>query len=69
MNYNRNYKASEILNKSRTLKEYSVFVDRARRALDGTKDEAEKRHALYEDGYDIGKQQGREEVRACISRT
>lgn len=39
-------KGSEILNKSRTLKEYSIFVDRARKALEGTKDEAEKRQAL-----------------------
>ena len=39
-------KGNEILNKSRTLREYSVFVDRTRSALEGTKDEAGKRHAL-----------------------
>ena len=39
-------KGSEILNKSRTLMEYSIFVDKARKALEGTKDEAEKRQAL-----------------------
>lgn len=39
-------KGSELLNKSRSLMEYSIFVDRARKALKGTKNEAEKRYAL-----------------------
>ena len=39
-------KGSEVLKKSRTLREYMVFVDRTRKALDGLQDQGEKRKAL-----------------------
>ena len=45
--YNINtQKGSELLEKSRTLREYMIFVDRARTALSKAKDELEKRQAL-----------------------
>ena len=39
-------KGSEVLKKSRTLREYMEFVNRARQALAGKEDEDEKREAL-----------------------
>ena len=45
--YNINtQKGSELLEKSHTLREYMIFVDRARTALSKAKDELEKRQAL-----------------------
>ena len=44
-NINTN-KGSEILKNSRTLRKYMIVIDRARLALTGIKDDAEKRNAL-----------------------